>query len=96
MEEVLVFTKEAGNHEETKPKKILFPKLESFELDFLRKLERFGFCQADDSYTIEFPSLSKLSIGDCPELRTFIVKSTPSTRTTFLISIWLLFSNYSL
>ncbi|GMN68925.1 hypothetical protein TIFTF001_037975 [Ficus carica] len=82
MEEVLVFTNEAGDHEETKLKKILLPKLESLELNFLRKLERFGFCQADDYYTIEFPSLSKPSIGDCPELRTFIVKSTPSSRTT--------------
>ena len=82
IEEVLVITKEAGDHEETKSKKITFPKLESLKLDVLPKLKRFGLCQADDHYTVEFPSLLRIDITDCPELRTFIAKSIPSTSTT--------------
>nr|GMN71862.1 hypothetical protein TIFTF001_053464 [Ficus carica] len=82
IEEVLVITKEAGDHEETESKKITFPKLESLELRYLPKLKRFGLCQADDHYTVEFPSLLRIHITNCPELSTFIAKSIPSTSTT--------------
>ncbi|GMN71272.1 hypothetical protein TIFTF001_055138 [Ficus carica] len=40
IEEVLVITKEAGDHEETKSKKITFPKLESLSFYELPKLKR--------------------------------------------------------
>ena len=55
---------------------ISFPKLESLELDHLPKLKRF--CEGD---CIEFPSLSRLIIRDCYELRTFIPNSHKSIVT---------------
>ncbi|GMN30461.1 hypothetical protein TIFTF001_035765 [Ficus carica] len=55
---------------------ISFPKLESLELQHLPKLKRF--CEGD---CIEFPSLSKLIIWACYELRTFIPSSHESTVT---------------
>ena len=80
IEEVLQVTEKAGDAEERESKKISFPKLESLKLTNLPNLKRF--CQSDDRFTIEFPSLLELYIYDCPELRTFIAKSTHSTSTT--------------
>ena len=68
IEEVVIVTKEA--REEGSFKKISFPKLESLDLEYLPRLKRF--CAAD---CIEFPSLLRLEILNCPKLSTFITNS---------------------
>ena len=63
-----IVTKAVG--EDGRLMNIISFKLESLQLDHLPKLKRF--CEGD---CIEFPSLLKLGISDCYELRTFIPNS---------------------
>ncbi|XP_062076326.1 uncharacterized protein LOC133781369 [Humulus lupulus] len=77
MEDICVTTKKFGE-EESQLEMILFPKLESIELDELSALQRF--CATDSC--MKFPLLSKLTIKDCPKLKTFVSSSTISIQVS--------------
>ncbi|XP_062076377.1 uncharacterized protein LOC133781420 isoform X2 [Humulus lupulus] len=73
MENICVTTEKFGE-EESQLKMILFPELKSIEFDKLSALQRF--CATESC--MEFPLLSKLTIEDCVELKTFVSSSTIS------------------
>ncbi|GAY33218.1 hypothetical protein CUMW_274780 [Citrus unshiu] len=61
--------------EEVKENRIAFNKLKVLELDYLPRLT--SFCL--ENYTLEFPSLERVSVTRCPDMKTFSlgILSTP-------------------
>ncbi|KAH9687002.1 Disease resistance protein [Citrus sinensis] len=61
--------------EEAKENRIAFSELKFLELDYLPRLT--GFCL--ENYTLEFPSLERISMTRCPNMKTFSqgIVSTP-------------------
>ncbi|XP_015160468.1 probable disease resistance protein At4g27220 isoform X2 [Solanum tuberosum] len=76
MEEVI--TEEEQQGEEIMTNEPLFPLLEELQLEGLPKLGHFFLTK----HALEFPFLRKVTIGDCPEMKTFVQQgvsvSTPS------------------
>ncbi|KAK8508820.1 hypothetical protein V6N12_034922 [Hibiscus sabdariffa] len=70
----VIFMEEIAEETEATMTLSLFPQLKSLELKYLPLL--VGFCSFSRAQVIEFPAMMSLTIDNCPELESFICRSS--------------------